>query len=65
MMQTSEINSQRMDLVRDPVASLVLELTRRYIQPRKIAVGRCKPGEPFVIETEEDAHDANDTQAPA
>jgi len=32
---------------------------------RKIAVGRRKPGQPFVIETEEDAHDANDTQAPA
>lgn len=34
-MTTSEINSQRLDTVREPIASLLLELTRRFVLPQK------------------------------
>lgn len=49
-------------------ATVLVQAVRVKLQEqdrrRKIVVGRCKRGQPFVIETE-DAHDANDTQAPA
>ena len=55
------------ELFRGQAATLLVEMARRYLPPevRKIAVGRRKPGQPFVIETEEDVHVANDTETPA
>jgi hypothetical protein len=51
-MTTSEINSQRLDLVREPVASLLLELTKRFVLPQRrkriIAIGRCERGGAFT-----------------
>lgn len=46
------------------VQAVRVKLSAEY-KARKIAVGRRKPGQSFVIETEEDAHDANDTQTQA
>lgn len=39
------------ELFRGPAANLLVEMARRYIQPRKrlIAVGRCKAGGAFVV----------------
>ena len=34
-MTTEQINSQRLDTVRDPVARLLIELTRRFVLPQK------------------------------
>ncbi len=54
-MTTSEINSQRLDLVREPVSSLLLELTKRFVLPhprkRIIAIGRCQNGGAFKVTT--------------
>lgn len=52
-MTTSEINSQRLDTVREPVSSLLMELTRRFVLPKKriIAIGRCQNGGAFKVTT--------------
>ncbi len=54
-MTTSEINSQRLDLVREPVSSLLLELTKRFVLPQRrkriIAIGRCERGGAFKVTT--------------
>lgn len=55
-MTTSEINSQRLDLVREPVSSLLLELTKRFVLPQRtkriIAIGRCQNGGAFTVTTQ-------------
>ena len=52
-MTTEQINNQRLDLVRVPVSSLLLELTKRYVLPRRqkriIAIGRCVNGGAFTV----------------
>lgn len=52
-MNTAEINSQRLDTVREPVSSLLMELTRRFVLPKKriIAIGRCQNGGAFKVTT--------------
>ena len=52
-MTTEQINNQRLDLVREPVSSPLLELTKRYVLPcrqkRIIAIGRCVNGGAFTV----------------
>jgi len=56
-MTTEQINSQRLDLVREPVASLLLELTKRFVLPQRrkriIAIGRCQNGGAFTVTTQQ------------
>ena len=56
-MTTEQINSQRLDTVREPVASLLMELTRRFVLPKKriIAIGRCQNGGAFTVTTQPQA----------
>lgn len=54
-MTTEQINSQRLDLVREPVAGLLLEPTKRFVLPQRrkriIAIGRCERGGAFKVTT--------------
>jgi len=42
------------ELFRGPAATLLVEMARRYIQPRRriIAIGRCQNGGAFTVTTE-------------